>query len=216
MRKRVTLENAGLLPRIGVDVHPDRELAKEVHQFNILFEGKALRTSEDFRQAYVEARHFGKALAQNGKGSGFMKNLMEQRICSSIAAGLNTARMLLEGRTLREESDEQLIEIKAESPDEIAVLERMIARLELIKEDPKLNAVIHYLEKEKWLRFGVIIFSQYYDTAKWVADSLAERYPDQAVGLYAGAGRSRLYQKGKASILKGKLLSVWLLSINLR
>jgi superfamily II DNA/RNA helicase len=29
-----------------------------------------------------------------------------------------------------------------------------------------------------------------------VADSLATRYPDQAVGLYAGAGRSRLYQKG--------------------
>ncbi|WP_275358356.1 phospholipase D-like domain-containing anti-phage protein [Xenorhabdus bovienii] len=198
LRKRVTLEDAGLLPRIGVDVHPDRELAKEIHQFNSLFEGKALRTSEDFRQVYAEARHFGKALAQNGKGSGFMKNLMEQRICSSIAAGLNTARMLLEGRTVREESDEQLIEIKAESPDEIAVLERMIARLERIKEDPKLNAVIHYLEKEKWLKFGVIIFSQYYDTAKWVADSLADRYPNQAVGLYAGAGRSRLYQKGES------------------
>ncbi|WP_226974939.1 helicase-related protein [Yersinia pseudotuberculosis] len=198
LRKRVTLEDAGLLPRIGVDVHPDRELAKEVHQFNTLFEGKALRTSEDFRQAYAEARHFGKALALNGKGSGFMKNLMEQRICSSIAAGLNTARMLLEGRTVREESDEQLIEIKAESLDEIAVLERMIVRLEHIKEDPKLNAVIHYLEKEKWLKFGVIIFSQYYDTAKWIADSLAERYLNQAVGLYAGAGRSRLYQKGES------------------
>ena len=196
LRKRVTLEDAGLLPRIGVDLHPDRELSKEVHQFNSLFEGKALRTSEDFRQAYAEARHFAKALAQSGKGSGFMKNLMEQRICSSIAAGLNTARMLLEGRTVREESDDQLIEVKAESPDEIAVLERMIARLERIEEDPKLNAVIHYLENERWLKFGVIIFSQYYDTAKWVADSLAERYPDQAVGLYAGAGRSRLYQKG--------------------
>jgi len=198
LRKRVTLEDAGLLPRIGVDIHPDRELSKEVYQFNNLFEGKALRTNEDFRQAYAEARHFGKALALNGKGSGFMKNLMEQRICSSIAAGLNTARMLLEGRTVREESDEQLIEIKAESPDEITVLERMIVRLEHIKEDPKLNAVIHYLEKEKWLKFGVIIFSQYYDTSKWIADSLAERYPNQAVGLYAGAGRSCLYQKGES------------------
>jgi hypothetical protein len=49
-----------------------------------LFEGKALRTSENFRQAYGEARAFGKALAKRGKGSGFMKNLMEQRICSSI------------------------------------------------------------------------------------------------------------------------------------
>ncbi|MGN5154649.1 SNF2-related protein [Aeromonas hydrophila] len=159
LRKRVTLEDAGLLPRIGVDVHPEKALAKEVHLFNSLFEGKALRTSEDFRQAYSEARLFGKALAQSGKGSGFMKNLMEQRICSSIAAGLNTARMLLEGRTLREESDEQVIELTAESPEEIAVLQRMISRLERIDEDPKLNAVIHYLEKEKWLKYGVLFLA---------------------------------------------------------
>ncbi|HAV1329263.1 helicase [Vibrio parahaemolyticus] len=196
LRKRVTLEDASLLPRIGVHVHPDRQLAKEEHKFGSLFTGKALITSEEFRQAYTEARHFGKALAQNGKGSGFMKNLMEQRICSSIVAGLNTAKMLLEGRTVQEESDEQFIELKAESPEEIAVLERMIARLESVDEDPKLRAVVHYLELEGWLKHGVIIFSQYYDTAKWVADSLAERYPNQAVGLYAGAGRSRLYQKG--------------------
>lgn len=196
LRKRVTLEDANLLPRIGVDIHPDRNLAKEEHKFTSLFEDKALRTSEEFRQAYTEARHFGKALSQSGKGSGFMKNLMEQRICSSIAAGLNTAKMLLEGRTLQEENDEQSIELKVESPDEIAVLERMIARLESIDEDPKLRAVLHYLEQENWLKHGVIIFSQYYDTAKWIADSLADRYPEQAVGLYAGAGRSRLYQKG--------------------
>ena len=195
LRKRVSLEDAGLLPRIGVDVHPDRNLSKEEHLFNSLFENKALRTSEDFRQAYAEARNFGKALAKSGKGSGFMKNLMEQRICSSIAAGLSTARMLLAGRTLEEENDEQEIELAIDSQEERAVLERMIARLERISDDPKLEAVIHYLEKEKWLDYGVIIFSQYYDTAKWIADSLASRYPEQAVGLYAGAGRSRLYQK---------------------
>ncbi len=195
LRKRVSLEDADLLPRIGVDVHPDRNLSKEVHLFNSLFENKALRTSEDFRQAYAEARNFGKALARSGKGSGFMKNLMEQRICSSIAAGLSTARMLLAGRTLEEENDEQEIELAVDSQEERAVLERMIARLEHISDDPKLDAVIHYLEKEKWIDYGVIIFSQYYDTAKWIADSLASRYPEQAVGLYAGAGRSRLYQK---------------------
>jgi hypothetical protein len=88
LRKRVTLEDANLLPRIGVDVHPDRNLAKEPHKFNSLFEGKALRTSEDFRQAYVEARNFGKALAKGGKCSGFMKNLMEQRIASSSVTRL--------------------------------------------------------------------------------------------------------------------------------
>ncbi|GAW87353.1 conserved hypothetical protein [Bathymodiolus platifrons methanotrophic gill symbiont] len=196
LRKRASLEDADLLPRIGVDLHPDRQLAKEVHKFNILFEGNALRTSEDFRQAYAEARNFGKALAKSGKGSGFMKNLMEQRICSSIAAGLSTARKLLEGRTLQEENDEQEVVLAVDNQEEKAVLERMISRLEKITEDPKLQAVVHYLEQEKWLSYGIIIFSQYYDTAKWLADSLAERYPDQAVGLYAGAGRSRLYQKG--------------------
>ena len=196
LRKRTTLEDEGLLPRIGVDIHPDRNRVKKEHHFTRLFEGKALRTDDDFREAYAEACHFGKALSSQDKGSGFMKNLMEQRICSSIVAGLNTARKLLEGKTVEEESDEQRVLLEAQSPEEIAVLKRMIARLENIKEDPKLQAVIHYLEEEQWRKHGVIIFSQYYDTAKWIADELAERYPDEPLGLYAGAGRSRLYGKG--------------------
>lgn len=59
-----------------------------------------------------------------------------------------------------------------------------------------MEATVHFLDKEKWLGLGVIIFSQYYDTAKLLADSLAARYPEDAVGLHAGAGRSRLYQRG--------------------
>ncbi|WP_419584317.1 SNF2-related protein, partial [Thiolapillus sp.] len=210
LRKRSTLEDSGLLAKIGVDVHPDRDLAKEVHLFNALFEGNALRTSEDFREAYAEARRFGKALAKRGKGGGFMKNLMEQRICSSIVAGLNTARMLLEGRTLELEEDDQEIELQlaedGNSAEECSVLERMIVRLEKISEDPKMQAVVHYLDKEKWREYGVIIFSQYYDTAKWVADSLAARYPDEAIGLYAGAGRSRLYQKSDSVTIERETL----------
>ncbi|WP_419652574.1 SNF2-related protein, partial [Thiolapillus sp.] len=166
LRKRSTLEDSGLLAKIGVNVHPDRDLAKEVHLFNALFEGNALRTSEDFREAYAEARRFGKALAKRGKGGGFMKNLMEQRICSSIVAGLNTARMLLEGRTLELEEDDQEIELQlaedGNSAEGCSVLERMIVRLEKISEDPKMQAVVHYLDKEKWREYGVIIFSQYY------------------------------------------------------
>lgn len=198
LRKRKTLEDTGLLKKIGVDIHPDRSRAKDEHKFNALFEDKALRTDEEFRQAYVEARNFGKALSKSGKGSGFMKNLMEQRICSSIQAGLNTAEKLLEGRTIQEEDDDDSIELKVESSEEIAVLKRMIERLSKIKEDPKLEAIIHYLEAESWLEHGVIIFSQYYDTAHWVADSLAARYPHLPVGLYAGAGRSLLYQNGES------------------
>lgn len=196
LRKRQQLEDAGLLARVGVDVHPEREQVSEQRAFDALFEGKALRTSEDFRQAYGEARAFGKALAKRGKGSGFMKNLMEQRICSSVHAGLATARRLLQGGAEHEEDDEQEADLKVETGEEIEVLQRLIARLERLQVDPKMEAVVHFLDKEKWLELGVIIFSQYYDTAKWLADSLAARYPEEAVGLYAGAGRSRLYQRG--------------------
>jgi superfamily II DNA or RNA helicase len=196
LRKRQQLEDAGLLARVGVDVHPEREQASEQRAFDALFEGKALRTSEDFRQAYGEARAFGKALAKRGKGSGFMKNLMEQRICSSVHAGLATARRLLRGDAEHEEDEEQEGDVKVETGEEREVLQRLIARLERLEADPKMEAVVHFLDKEQWRDLGVIIFSQYYDTAKWLADALAARYPEEAVGLYAGAGRSRLYQRG--------------------
>lgn len=206
LRKRQQLEDAGLLARVGVDVHPQREQVAEQRAFDVLFEGKALRTSEDFRQAYGEARAFGKALARRGKGSGFMKNLMEQRICSSINAGLATARRLLQGDAVHAEDEEQEADLKVETGEEREVLQRLIARLERLDADPKIEAVVHFLDKEKWLDLCVIIFSQYYDTAQWLADALAARYPDEAIGLYAGAGRSRLYQRGDSVTVERETL----------
>lgn len=206
LRKRQQLEDAGLLARVGVDVHPDRTLVTEPRFFDVLFEGKALRTTEDFREAYGQARLFGKALAKRGKGSGFMKNLMEQRICSSIHAGLATARRLLQGEAVHEEGDEFEADLTVEAPEEREALVRLIDRLERLDADPKMEAVVHYLDKEKWLGLGVIIFSQYYETARWLADALAARYPDEAVGLYAGAGRSRLYQRGDSVTVERETL----------
>lgn len=206
LRKRTTLEKEGLLKAIGVDVHPDAGLVKDVHRFNALFEGLALRSSEDFREAYNQARGFGKALAHSGHGSGFMKNLMEQRICSSIVAGINTATKLLSGETITEESDEGEASVQVQSTDEQLALERLLDRLQRVKEDPKLKAILHYLNVEGWRELGCIIFSQYYDTARWVAESLAARYPDEAVGLYAGAGRSRLYRQGDSVAIERETL----------
>ena len=194
LRKRATLEEQQLLPRIAVDLHPDPALCRDPDAFHALFEDRALRTDGDFRDAYAESREFGRILAR--RGAGFMQNLMQQRICSSITAGIRTASTLLAGDTLREEGDEAEVDLTLQQDEERAVLERLIARLRQIRTDPKLRAIGHYLEREGWLEFGVIIFSQFYDTARWVADSLAERYPDEPIGLYAGAGRSRLYRDG--------------------
>lgn len=198
LRKRRPLEEAGLLTAIGVELHPNRSLAREQRAFDVLFEDKALRTTEDFRIAYALARDFGKALARRGAGAGFMKNLMEQRICSSLQAGLATARRLLQGDAIHEEGDEFEADLAIETREEREILERLIDRLQRLNSDPKMEAVIYFLEKERWLDLGVIIFSQYYDTAQWLADELARRYPEEAIGLYAGVGRSRLYQRGES------------------
>ncbi len=206
LRKRTALESEGLLTKVGVDIHPSHNLTREPQRFNILFEALALRTNDDFREAYREARLFGKALGNRGKSGGFMKNLMEQRICSSIKAGIKTARKLFKDRIIHEEADDLEIDLEITDDEESEALARLIARLERIEEDPKLSAVLHYLEHEKWLDHGVIIFSQYYDTAKWVADSLAERYPDIAIGLYAGADKSRIYQRGDSVQTKRETL----------
>ncbi len=64
----------------------------------------------------------------------------------------------------------------------------------MMAQDPKLNAVTHYLVEEDWFRHGCIVFSQYYDTASWVAQNLAEMFPEDLVGLYAGAGKSALFR----------------------
>jgi superfamily II DNA/RNA helicase len=50
-----------------------------------------------------------------------------------------------------------------------------------------------------WRELGCIIFSQYYDSAASLAQKLSEGIlAGQAVGLYAGSGRSALYQAGKS------------------
>ena len=56
-------------------------------------------------------------------------------------------------------------------------------------------------ENKTWLEHGCIIFSQYYDTAEWIASKLAEILPNESVAVYAGAGKSCLYfQNAKAII----------------
>ena len=65
--------------------------------------------------------------------------------------------------------------------------------------DPKTAAVTYFLtehlsEGKNWLEHGCIIFSQYYDTVRALTASLATALPGEAIGIYAGAGRSGIHK----------------------
>ena len=141
LRKRVTLEERGLLDTIAVNIHPAPGLVSDPHRFNALFQDLALRTTPDFDRAYAEARAFGRVLAQRGKGGGFMKNLMEQRLCSSVVAGLQTATTLLQGCEVDEEAEEIDLELAIQTDAERAALEALMAALKGMGDDPKLRAI---------------------------------------------------------------------------
>lgn len=190
LRKRATLEDLGLLDRIAVDIWPS-----EAERLP-MFDGLGLCTSAEFDAAYQAAKDFTAALRQRTHSAGFMQTLIEQRICSSIASGISTAKKLLEKRTaILESTDEELF---AEDLPEIVdaerfYLEQIIDFLSRRPTDPKLDAVLYFLTQRGWLDAGCIIFSQYYDTAHWVASSLTSILSEERVGLYAGAGKSGLF-----------------------
>jgi len=187
LRKRATLEARGLLPRIAVDIHPSRR------DQSTLFVGYGLLTSSPLDGAYAAAEQFTTLLSQRKKSAGFMRSLLLQRICSSLAAGMSTALKLL-GKDGEEEDDDEEQENPSDLTDaERAALEELVGHLQERPIDPKFEAVVHYLQGEPgWLNYGCIIFSQYYDTALWVAEELAAKLPAEPIGLYAGADRSRM------------------------
>lgn len=209
LRKRNVLEEQGLLDRVGVFLHPDPARLKDSTQYHYLFENKALFTTDTFQSAYEATGEFGRAYGKRVGGAGFMTNMLRQRLCSSIQAGANTARKLLHGLSLEEEiveTDRELSfdseDIKPEAlddPERKALMDFLAAIEAMQEEDPKSRAVRHYLVTEEWAsKYGCIVFSQYYDTTYWIARQVAELFPDQPVGVYAGAGRSMLLRGAEA------------------
>jgi superfamily II DNA or RNA helicase len=195
LRKRATLEEMGLLDKIAVDIWPsDNEMLS-------MFDGIALRTSAEFDAAYEAANAFSAALAKRTQAAGFMKTMMQSRICSSIASGLATAKKLLKKKIQLDEEDEEaglLFEKLPEIIDEERFyLDRIVHFLSQRPTDPKLDAVVHFLTVRGWLELGCIVFSQYFDTAYWVAKSLTGLLPEERVALYAGAGKSGLFFGGE-------------------
>lgn len=206
LRKRRALEDMNLLEKIAVDVHPDPQ-AKPGHYPGVTFEGKGLQTNHPFRQAYKEAERFIDLLSQRTRGAQLLRSVFLQRICSSFMSGRLTVERMLERRVDDTEDDAQteMLEhgvLETLTDDEVECLEAIrdeLTRKALV--DPKLNAVRWFLNEYKsdgkpWHELGCIVFSQYYDTAHWVASELTKDFPDKVVALYAGADRSGLFKNG--------------------
>jgi hypothetical protein len=187
-------------------------------------------------EAYQEAEAFSLLLQQRVKGAGFFKTLLLRRLGSSMEAGRRTIQRLLgeEPDTLDDEEDDHIEEemptqvgrpaqgtsdFKDFTTEEIASLQRC---LELLRQggnkDPKLEALVAYLlgthtrDNSRWLDLGCILFSQYYDTVRWVGEELAKRseFANMDIGLYAGSNRSGFWREGKfqrcdRNILKGRV-----------
>lgn len=175
------------------------------------------------REAYQEAEAFCLLLQARVRGAGFFKTLLLRRLGSSMEAGRRTVRKLLgeepdvpddeEEEYPEEDEPTQLGRPPQEASDfknytgpEIASLRRC---LELLKQgrnnDPKLEAVIGYLFgshpgiTRRWIDLGCVLFSQYYDTVRWVGDEMAKRaeFAKMDIGLYAGSNRSGFWREGK-------------------
>ena len=103
LRRRKTLEDAGLLDRIAVEVHPRPEAAAYP---GVPFDGLSLMTNHPFDIAYEAAGEFAKALGRRRQNAGFMKSVLLRRICSSFDSGRISAERMLSKQALDE--DEQV------------------------------------------------------------------------------------------------------------
>ena len=201
LRRRQTLENAGLLERVGVDIHPDPDTSAAAYA-GVGFSGLGLLTNLPFDLAYQAAEAFTAALKKRTNAAGFMKTLLLQRICSSFASGRSTAERMLRREVLDDEEQAKDIEeaLSALTPDEAGYLRTIAAELSRPEaRDPKLAAVRYFLtehrtEGKTWLEHGCIVFSQYYDTVYSLGAELAKLLPGEPVGVYAGTGKSGMFR----------------------
>lgn len=165
------------------------------------------------KDAYDAADAFCVELGKRpGLNSGFLKTILLRRIGSSIVAGLNTGLKMIgsELNDIDAEEDEDIEDTPAPtsslapfSEPELELLRRFVGMLRAnTMEDPKYAEIERTLlvglndpqigATGPWLPLGCILFSQFYDTALWVAERLAKKLPKEPIGLYAGSGRSAI------------------------
>ncbi len=107
------------------------------------------------------------------------------------------------GRELLEDEEQAALlldQLSSLTPTEAGHLRTIVEELSRPEaHDPKLAAVRYFLNEHRtegktWLEHGCIIFSQYYDTAFWIASELAKTLPAEPVAVYAGTGKSGMFR----------------------
>ncbi|MDR3576900.1 MAG: helicase-related protein [Anaerolineaceae bacterium] len=160
------------------------------------------------RQAYVKAEEFCEVLSHRMKAAGFLKTLLLRRVGSSIYAGMQTAKRMLEDweDALTSDEDDEPEEdaptdeksapianqnSKTLTDAERLLLEQFVAALEANQErDPKYAVVLDLLKNKHWLELGCIVFSQYRDSIQRLAEYLTEEFPEEPIALYSGSTSS--------------------------
>lgn len=187
------------LPKIKVELHGEDDEA-------------ALILSGYLKDAYNYASEFCRILGKRSNGAGFLKTLLLRRIGSSIEAGRNTGINMLNNwntyvdDALSYEDYEDYIENESEATSDVKNLTR--EETELLRKyvnslntseavDPKYERTVTLLKDRNWIEHGTIIFSQYYDTARWIAENLTEEFNEDIIGLYAGGNKSGIYKDGR-------------------
>ncbi len=180
-------------------------------------DSSALPLDGHLRRAYEKAQEFCSLLSRRVKAGGFISTLMLKRMGSSITSGESTAKKMLawtkEGRQiLAEEFDTEFeddeipeggSEVKNLTEPEIECLRQLVDLLSMNHDsDPKYGRVVDILkngvedDRTPWKDKGCIIFSQYYDSARVLAETLS-RDMGIPIGLYAGGDKSGVFREGR-------------------
>ena len=170
------------------------------------------------QDAYRCAEEFCELLGSRVRGSGFVETLLLKRVGSTMLAGRKTAEKMINwGNTdedIFEEDDDDLgtdekrsdaqankktvSAVKDITEAERNALARFIKTLDENKDkDPKYALVLNLLTKKGFKDKGCIIFSQYFDSAYWVAENLSNDLKGVSIGLYAGGDKSGIIRDGK-------------------
>jgi superfamily II DNA or RNA helicase len=198
-RSRKRLEEEGKLVKI------------EMVEFG---DGQPILCSHSMEQAFELAKDFAKALHQRVKAGGFIKTLLQRRVGSSLKAGLKTTRKMLAGRMLASEDDhdddaQSIYPLTDKEKNVLQRLEEHLARYLGREDDPKFERMREILASEfegrTWRDRGVLIFSQFYDSAYALAEYLV-KHIEESIGLYTNSSASKLFEGGKVHRVNRELL----------